>query len=141
MADIAGTAVGIVSLSIQLCQGIIWYVDGVKDAKDKAQQVITEMNRLIDLLELLESVVGNLETGPSVVATQSGIVACSTAIDQIRSKVGGPNSGGGPGLRAGMKKLTKRISFPFKEPEIKYWKTVVSDIQQTLQTALQALQM
>jgi len=141
MADIAGTAVGIVSLSIQLCQGIVWYVDGVRDAKDKAQQVIAEMNRFVDLLELLENVVGNLETGPSVVATQSGIVACSTAINQIRSKVGDLNSGGGSGLRVGMKKLTKRMTFPFKEPEIKYWKTVVSDIQQTLQTALQALQM
>jgi hypothetical protein len=39
MADpfsITGSAVGVVSLAIQLCKGLEWYVSGVKEAKDKA---------------------------------------------------------------------------------------------------------
>lgn len=141
MADIAGTAVGIVSVSIQLCQGIVWYADGFGNAEDRARQVIAEMNRLVDLLELLQSVITKLDTGSTMLATQSGIVACSTAIDQIRSKVGDVSLVGGLGLRAGMKKLVKRVTFPFRESEVRYWKTVINDIQQSLQTALQALQM
>ncbi|KAI1671095.1 hypothetical protein Ptr902_08443 [Pyrenophora tritici-repentis] len=98
------------------------------------------MNRLVDLLELLETVIVKVDTGPSMLVTQGGIVACSTAINQIRSKVGDVNPAGGSELGAGMKRLAKRITFPFKESDVKYWKTVISDIQQSLQTALHALQ-
>jgi len=56
MADpfsVTGSAVGIVSLGLQICKGLEWYVSSVKEAKDKAEQIATETEELASLLERL----------------------------------------------------------------------------------------
>ncbi|KAH7399645.1 hypothetical protein BKA66DRAFT_437177 [Pyrenochaeta sp. MPI-SDFR-AT-0127] len=135
----SGSAVGVVSLSIQICKGLVWYIDGVKDAKDKAEQISTEVDKLRDLLELLESIVSNVDKTPSAVAARYGVISCADAINTIKSKLGtaGPASSNKP--QSGFKTLMRRLSFPFKEADIRYWKEVLHAIENSLQTALLAL--
>ncbi|KAK1910224.1 hypothetical protein P3342_006497 [Pyrenophora teres f. teres] len=109
--------------------------------KTPTQQVVTEISRLVHLLELHESIIVNLDTVPTMLATQGGVVSCSAAIYQIRSKVGDVKPAGGFGLCVCMKKLAKRLTFPYEESDVKYCKTIISDIRQSLRTALHALQM
>jgi hypothetical protein len=142
MADpfsITGSAVGVVSLAIQVCRGLEWYVSGVKDAKDKAEQITAETEELANLLELLESIIGKVNQSQSVSATRTGIVSCADAIATIRKKLKPDDQASNSGIKLSLKRLAKRLAFPFKEAEIKYWKEVLSTIQQSLQTALLAL--
>jgi hypothetical protein len=142
MADpfsVTGSAVGVVSLAIQLCQGLHWYFSGVKDAKDKAEQIAAETEQLANLLELLESIVAKVDPSRSVSATRNGIVLCADAIATIRKKLKPDDQASSCGIKSSLRRMGKRMVFPFKEAEIKYWKEVLNTIQQSLQTALLAL--
>ena len=57
----------------------------------------------------------------------------------IRKKLKPDDQAANGGIKSNLKRLTKRLAFPFKEVEIKYWKDVLNTIQQSLQTALLAL--
>lgn len=142
MADpisIIGSAVGVVSLAIQVCKGLEWYLSGVKEAKNKAEQIAAETEELANLLERLESVIEKVGPSQSVSATRTGIVSCANAIATIRKKLKLDDHSSDGGIKLSLKRLTKRLAFPFKEAEIKYWKDVLNTIQQSLQTALLAL--
>jgi hypothetical protein len=142
MADpfsITGSAVGVVSLAIQLCKGLEWYVSGVKDARDKTEQIAAEMEELANLLELLESIVAKVDPSQSVSTTLTGIASCAEAITTIRKKLKPDDQASSGGIKSNLKRLGKRMAFPFKEAEIEYWKGVLNTIQQSLQTALLAL--
>jgi len=142
MADpfsITGSAVGVVSLAIQVCKGLEWYLSGVKEAKNKAEQIAAETEEIANLLERLESVIGEVDPSKSVSATRTGIVSCANAIATIRNKLKPDDQAANGGIKSSLKRLTKRLAFPFKEADIKYWKDVLNTIQQSLQTALLAL--
>jgi len=142
MADpfsITGSAVGVVSLAIQVCKGLEWYLSGVKEAKDKAEQIAAETEELANLLERLESVIGKGDPSQSVSATRTGIVSCANAIATIRKKLKSDDQAANSGIKSNLKRLTKRLAFPFKEADITYWRDVLNTIQQSLQTALLAL--
>ncbi|KAI4663361.1 uncharacterized protein J4E78_003773 [Alternaria triticimaculans] len=142
MADpfsITGSAVGVVSLAIQVCKGLEWYLSGVKEAKNKAEQITAETEQLANLLELLESTISKVDQSNSVSATRTGIVSCAHAIATIRKKLKPDDEAVNGGMKSSLKRLTKRLAFPFKEAEIRYWKDVLNTVQQSLQTALSAL--
>jgi hypothetical protein len=142
MADpfsITGSAVGVVSLAIQVCKGLEWYLSGVKEAKDKAEQIAAETEELASLLESLESIISKADQSHAVSVTRTGIVSCANAISTIRKKLKPDDQPLEGGIKSSLKRLTKRLAFPFKEAEIKYWKDVLNTIQQSLQTALLAL--
>ncbi|CAN9388921.1 unnamed protein product [Alternaria alternata] len=142
MADpfsITGSAVGVVSLAIQLCKGLEWYVSGVKDAKDKAEKIAADTEELTNLLELLETVVAKVDPSQSVSTTLTGIASCAEATATIRKKLELDDDAVNGGIKSSLKRLGKRMAFPFKEAEIEYWKGVLNTIQQSLQTALLAL--
>jgi hypothetical protein len=142
MADpfsITGSAVGVVSLAIQLCKGLEWYVSGVKDAKDKAEKIAADTEELTNLLELLETIVAKVDPSQSVSTTLTGITSCAEAIATIRKKLKLDNQAVDGGIKSSLRRLGKRMAFPFKEAEIEYWKGVLNTIQQSLQTALLAL--
>jgi hypothetical protein len=142
MADpfsITGSAVGVVSLAIQLCKGLEWYVSGVKDAKDKAEKIAADTEELTNLLELLETIVAKVDPSQSVSTTLTGIASCAEATATIRKKLELDDDAVNGGIKSSLKRLGKRMAFPFKEAEIEYWKGVLNTIQQSLQTALLAL--
>ncbi|CAN9375290.1 unnamed protein product [Alternaria sp. RS040] len=142
MADpfsVTGSAVGVVSLAIQLCKGLERYVSGVKDAKDKAEKIAADTEELTNLLELLETIVAKVDPSQSVSTTLTGIASCAEAIATIRKKLKLDDQAANGGIKSSLKRLGKRMAFPFKEAEIEYWKGVLNTIQQSLQTALLAL--
>jgi hypothetical protein len=146
MADpfsVAGTAVGIISLGIQTCKGIVWYIDTAKDAKEKAERLRREVGQLADILESLETTVTQLglsSTSTSTV-TYSGISACASALEQIRGRLGTRSSIGQSRIKTRVQIIKERLSYPFKEGDLVYWKNALDHVQQHLQTALLALQM
>jgi len=134
-----GSVVGIVSLGLQLCKGLISYIDCVKTAKEKAEHITAEVDRLTDVLELLEAVVGKMDAGPIVNVTRTGIISCTVAIEKIKERLAKINYSKGSGIRAGLRDVKEKLRFPLKQADILYWKTVLLEVQQCLQTAIQVL--
>jgi hypothetical protein len=146
MADpfsVAGTAVGIISLGIQTCKGIVWYIDTAKDAKEKAERLRREVEQLADILESLETTVtqSDLSSTATLTVTVTGISACASALEQIKERLGTRSSIGQSRIKTRIQIIKERLSYPFKEGELVYWKDALDHVQQHLQTALLALQM
>ncbi|KAF2642199.1 hypothetical protein P280DRAFT_296468 [Massarina eburnea CBS 473.64] len=137
--SVAGTAVGIISLGIEACKGLIWYIDNVKDAKEKAEHLRRESEHLTDLLEELETSISNIEPGLNVSSSRSGIVACAAALEQITKRLQ-KSSGSQSRLRACIRDLGERLSYPFRAQDLAYWRDALGHVQQNLQTALSAFQ-
>lgn len=137
----AEVTVGVISLAIQLCQGLVSFVDGVKNAQSKTEQTAWQLDRLVDILETLETTISKLDPTQVVDSTRTSITACVEAIRSIRKKLGVDSLVTGSKLRIGLNKLKKQLAFPFKESDIKYWKDVLGSIEQSLQTVVLALVM
>lgn len=138
MAEVAGTVIGVISLSFQLFDKLSKYTNGVKDANTKAEQILTEMDDLADLLEQLETVTNKATTNKSAALVKHGICECARAIGMVKSKFGDNNL---PTSRPWdkLRKTVRRLVYPFKEADIKYWKDVLGYVHQNLNTALLAL--
>ncbi|KAH4911197.1 hypothetical protein HBI80_022340 [Parastagonospora nodorum] len=138
MAEVAGTIFGVISLSIQIFDKVSKYTSAVKDAKTKAEQILAEMEYLADLLEELESITKRACADKSATSAKRGVYQCAQAIEMVKLKLGGDKPVCAKPW-AKLKNTFRRLMFPFKEADIKYWKDVLSYIQQHLQTALFAL--
>lgn len=140
MAEIAGTVVGVFSLSIQLFEKLSNYTNSVKDARYKAEQITHELDNLLSLLENLESVLGRIQDASSAVWMQVGIQECSHAIKTIRAKLGDDTqTASSSRLWNRLRKVVKRLAYPFKETDINYWQDVLKSVRHNLQIALLTL--
>jgi len=140
MAEVAGAVVVVISLSIQIFDKLSKYTSADKDATTNAEQILAEMEYLADLLEELEAITNRDCGDEPAISAKRGICQCAYAIEQVKLKLGGDK----PGCAKPWAKLTntfQRLMFPFKKADIKYWKDVLSYIQQHLNTALLALLM
>lgn len=135
----AGSAVGVVSLGILVCQGIVTYIGDVKDAKEKTTQIYRQMDELAAHLERLESILSKMEPNAYVAGTEEGIIACAEAIKKIRDKLGWDMSASGTKIRMQWRAMKQKLWYTFKKGDIAYARGVIEFIEQNLQTALLAL--
>jgi hypothetical protein len=142
MADpfsVAGSAVGVVSLAILACQGLVTYIGDVKDAKDRTTQISRHMDELAAHLERLESIMSKIEPSAYVTGAEEGIVACAEAIKKIRDKLSLDASAIETTLRTQWRDMKQKLWYSFKKMDIAYARGVIEFIEQNLQTALLAL--
>ena len=139
MAEVAGTIVGVISLSLQLYDKLSEYTNGVKDAKKKAEQITRELDTLVNLLENLETIITRLDTTTAIALTKTSIQECARAIATIRTRLEDaiPATSSGR-LWTRSRNVIKRLAYPFQESDIKYWKEVLSSIRENLQIAMLA---
>jgi hypothetical protein len=79
---------------------------------------MAETEELSTLLELLETIIGRVDRSQSVSTTLTGIASCADAIVTIRKKLRPDDQASDVGIKSSLKRLGKRIAFPFKEAEI-----------------------
>ncbi|KAF2008977.1 hypothetical protein BU24DRAFT_380969, partial [Aaosphaeria arxii CBS 175.79] len=141
MAEIAGTVVGIISLGIQLCRGITWYIDSVKHADTRRSEISIQVEELENILEKLDAVVGKAQANEHLQQTsRSAITTCANAIERIKASIGPVHLEEGSKLPIQARKFRIRLSHPFKQSEISHCKEMLHNIQQNLQSALSAVQ-
>ncbi|KAF2683829.1 hypothetical protein K458DRAFT_432023 [Lentithecium fluviatile CBS 122367] len=138
MADLA---VGLVSLSLQVCKELTWYIGGAKEAKNRSAQIATRIERLASLLERLDLIVKRRETSGAQGVASEGIVACAKALAEIGAKLGCERSVRGSAFRQQMRILGQRLAFPFKQDDVMFLKDVLGGVEHFLGLALQALEL
>jgi hypothetical protein len=118
MAEVAGTIFGVISLSIQLFEKLNTYTNSVKDARTKAEQITSELDTLVNLLENLETIISTLDPTTSTALTRNSIQECARAIEVIRSRLGDvPPVKGSVRFWTRSGNVIKRLTYPFKENE------------------------
>ncbi|KAF2271873.1 uncharacterized protein EI97DRAFT_242083 [Westerdykella ornata] len=145
----AEMAVGGLSLGLQVCKGLITYLDDVKGADEQIAEVEKRMEKLAAHLESVESVVQKMEASAGRREKNAGwVMVCKDALEKTKSKFsvltgeGGGTNGSGSGkttFSVRMKTWKKRLLFPLKQGDFKFCKEVIGSIQQDLNTALAIL--
>lgn len=144
MAEVLGTAVGVISLGIQVCGGLIAYYDSWKDCP---KEVSTAQEQVVDLQKTLEasrtalasiSALGAVQDAMSRV--EQSILACRSGIQELSSKLAKVQQVK-PSIGLGVKaqREMQRLLYPFRANTLMKLRDLCTDLRSRLDIALQIL--
>ncbi|CVK84520.1 uncharacterized protein FPRN_01987 [Fusarium proliferatum] len=146
MADplsVAGLALAVVSLGLQVTGGITDYFDSLKSRDQDIASIIQQNDTLKKTLQVIESSISRfqndhrtatealrqfLDSSNDELKVLEGIVATFTTDDQ-----------GAPGRRTKARNKGKKLLYPFHRPKLEQMATKLHHINATLQLGLQSL--
>lgn len=147
--SVAGSAVGVVSLGLQVCQGLASYIDKyksadkeVKNCKCKVEGLNLILQELYDLLKGADGTDPPL-SGKFKVALRM-ITDCESGIEDVKitlSNIQPDSSEPSQGVFPKIKTASKRALYPFRRDALVGLLTVLETLQENLDTALALLQM
>lgn len=147
MADpisVAGSALGVISVGIQVCQGLLSYYNAWKSYNHQVSHVyhmIEGLNATLDNLQLSFEKVGNTNTPAaqnvirSIASCEDGVKALGTTLEKL-SSIKSPH-----GVREKLQTYSLQTMFPFKQDTLQSMKAIVTDLQNNLDSALQVLEL
>ena len=142
---VAGSVVGLVSLSIQLTQGLLKYYGSWKDQDNVVEHMCISLNNLSGSLTVLEKALqppARFDKGvkDSVENTINAMYGPMQKLEDELRKVRDAES---PkvGVRSAMRRHVRRAFYPFKEETLSKIKQVITEAHPNLDLALQVLQM
>lgn len=140
---IASGAAGLVSLGIQLCQGLLEYYGSWKDADSEVMTTFNALEDLTKVLLLLQSTLTSrdikLDTAAKV---QASIALCQDGIAALQKKLHKVQlhpRGNAMGER--FRSQAWRILYPFKKSTLVKLQEIVGDLRGNLHLALTVLGM
>lgn len=144
MADPLGSAVGIISLGIQVCRGLLQYYGSWKSQTQSIAKMVSSVESLTSTLELLKDVVGNeafsKDKAENIVAKitdcQSGIEELSAELEKVREV---NTAEATSGFRDKLRQHGKRLLYPFRESTLLKMQEAVDDVRTNLFLAMETL--
>jgi hypothetical protein len=139
---VAGTAVGIASLGIQVCQGLLSYYDAWKSYDSDISSAYDAITDLRDSLTILETILQQEQDTDRVRKVKTCVKNCKDALlglDKKRKSL--QKYSQAEGLRQRMRAGLQRSWYPFKKDTLDALKASVTDVQERLKLALQVLQL
>lgn len=139
-----GSAVGVVSLGLTVCQGIVKYYTAFKGQDEELDQAVEKASRLASLLEVLQPRLEcHRDTHPvTVQRVEECLIGCYEAIkklEELLSKC--KQESQSEGFRDKLRTFRQRTLFPFKKETLQSLRCAVSDCQENVDTAMSILQM
>ena len=140
----AGTAVGIISLGIQVCQGLVSYYDKWKSFDDDIAQIQDRLNGLKQTLENLErNIVPKFRSSNAreVEDVDKKILSCCSGIHKLRVILAQCQSSAPTSNTVHRKayRLLQKTFYPFKRTTLLELSTILSNLQENLHTSMLSL--
>ena len=139
----AGSAVGVISLAITTCQGVISYYNSwdtqdqsISDAKEKIE-------RLRSSLSALEEILPKISSSSAIAAeVEQCVLSCREGTTRLQKFLAKCRESAAPlNLRDRLRACRQRVLFPFRQSSLDNLKEIVRDLEDNLGTALQVLQL
>ena len=140
---VAGSAVGVISLGIQVCQGLLTYYDSWKACHQDIENTSKSIASLTVTLEHILNVVEKRTIqDESIEQHVSNILAqCSKGIKALSEELNRfENYPESADIRAKIRSHLRRLYYPFKEGTLAKLRGSVQDIRDDLVPALEVLQ-
>ncbi|KAI9847491.1 MAG: hypothetical protein M1837_002392 [Sclerophora amabilis] len=141
--EVVGSTVGIVSLGIQVCDGLLKYYASWKDYESDIATTYGSIEGLQKTFALLYGEISNRSLDPNSVArVEESITACEGGIGVLQKKLEKVRGYGNPtGFREKARAHAQRASYPFKESTLVKLKEIVQELRSNLILALNTLQL
>lgn len=138
--DVAGTAVGIASLGIQVCQGLLSYYDHWKAYDADISTTYSAITDLSKTLTILKSTLQQEVEEEKAGRVRTCVESCEDALLELEKKRRRLQKFSRPeGLRQKMRAGLQRSWYPFRKETLEALKASVTDVQERLKVALQVL--
>lgn len=144
MAEILGTTVGVLSLSIQVCQELVSYYQHYKDQDSKLGDIHRDVNILSNTLRCIQTSLlkPHYQQLDTIILVDNSITACAAAIRRLEELLNKCHQATVPAdFKERMKVLTRRAVFPFYQSTINDLRDAVKGLQNNLVVAVQTLQL
>ncbi|EXJ60944.1 hypothetical protein A1O7_05097 [Cladophialophora yegresii CBS 114405] len=145
MAGVAGTAVGVISLGIQVCQGLISYYHAYHDQDEKIRDILCNVQGLSNTLEVAHVCLIKANAARLVAISQAvdSIIACAGAIHRLERLLQRCRQTVSPTGYASerIQLALRKAAFPFQQSTIRDFSETVKGLQANVSLALQTLQL
>lgn len=137
---VAGSAVGIISLGIHVCQGLTQYYGSWKGAPKDVAQMCKSVQNLEETLKVLkvtirdEGVATQAETG-----VQNSIDACTVSIDELQGELIRVQEVKGSSIWSKVHGQGRHLLYPFRESTLLKLKGIAAEIRENLSLAVDVL--
>jgi hypothetical protein len=140
--DVAGTAVGIASLGIQVCQGLLSYYDAWKSYDSDISGTYNAITDLSKTLTIIKTTLQQEVDKERVGRVRTCVGNCEGALLELEKKRYSLQKYAQPkSLRQKMRSGLQRSWYPFRKETLEALKGSISDVQERLMLALQVLQL
>jgi hypothetical protein len=116
---VAGSAVGIVSLGLQVTQGLIKYLSAVKGRKEEIEDGIQEVQRVLSLLYSLNHMLPEVNARRCRQPLQDSLNSCYAKLEKLQQFLDGlhssPRSAGASGT---VRDATRSLIYPFQQGKL-----------------------
>jgi hypothetical protein len=139
--DVAGAAVGVASLGIQVCQGLLDYYQACESYDrdiQEAQKWIMHLQRTLVILgDVLQSSNAKQDVFQNA---QTGILNCEDGILKLEKKLRKIRKGDPSTAKERTKAMGHRLIYPFQQSTVAKLKEIVKDLFEHLLLSIQVLQ-
>ncbi|TGO34389.1 hypothetical protein BHYA_0199g00130 [Botrytis hyacinthi] len=143
MADVLGTAVGVVSLGLQVSQGIVSYYSAYRDQAEEIDGIAQRTQALHTTLKHLQESLGSFRSNhTSAVALVAATVAsCADNIRTLQTTLQKCQLSVPIGTGEKICFLGKKAIFPFRQATLQRLENIVGKLQANVDMAIMALQL
>jgi hypothetical protein len=139
--DAAGSAIGIASLAIQICQGLVSYYHDWRSYHEDISATYDKVRSLERTFELLKDSLAEPSLDPKRAAeVDELLLSCTDSINGLEKRCNKLRASGQPtNLRERAAAVTKRTLYPFKVSTLAKVSEAVNDVLDRLSLAVQSL--
>jgi ankyrin repeat domain-containing protein 50 len=145
MADpfsVAGSGVGVISLGISACQGLLQYYASWKNYKGDIAATLRSLEGLMTSFQSLEPVVESPDFRPELAGQlEAKIMDCKDGVENLRKKLKKIKKENPISLQEKALSQLHRISYPFKQSTLAKLQETVSDLRDNVGLAMNILQL
>ncbi|SCO87596.1 uncharacterized protein FRV6_11723 [Fusarium oxysporum] len=142
--SVAGSAVGVISLGLQVAQGLFDYYAAFQGQKSDVAHTTKKLSRLLELLEnsrkLLELRQSRADDHEILANMESCMKDCQELIRDLQAELDKFNQVPHQGIVAGLRAAGRRIAYPFRQSTLQKLDEDVDDFISCLSLAMQLLQ-
>ncbi|KAK2781391.1 hypothetical protein FQN53_000582 [Emmonsiellopsis sp. PD_33] len=140
--SITGSAVGVISLGLTVCQGLVKYYQSWKDCPDDIKAMADSIENLMESLRLIDHQLKSGHLKPDLVSqVETSIKSCQDKMLDLNNELEKLKEEAGSGkLKQKLSIQSRRLQYPFKQPTIQRLGEKVSGLRGNISVALDALQ-
>jgi len=144
--DVAAGVVGIISFSLQICQGILQYYGSWKDQDSEVANMCASLDNLSGSLTVLSHTVQRHALRPSILdIAAKNMNRVNMDMERLEVELkkaqSADNESLKPGVRAAMRRHARRAFYPFREETLQKIQNAISEARSNLNLSLQLLDM
>ncbi|TQN68258.1 Vegetative incompatibility protein HET-E-1 [Colletotrichum shisoi] len=137
----AGTAVGIVSLGIQVTQALFKYYNDVKDQPSDTSRTLKKLERLLHFLGRLESHLGSKDRNEELAdGVRDAVRNCGECVEELQITVEKFEQAPDGRFRTAVRATGRRLAYPFRLSTLQKLDEDIDDAISQLSLALALLQ-